>query len=312
MMRAVLGACRELLSEDGSLFLHVDQRKNAQMRLLLDEIFGAAHFVNEIIWAYRSGGRATKHFSRKHDNILLYRKSAKQYFDIRAAGVPRGPQRKNHMKQSVDAEGRVCYSIRANGKTYTYHEDSLVFPSDVWDDIEHLHQRDPERTGYNTQKPEALLKRIIEVSTKKDDLVIDFFSGSATSAVTAAKLGRRWIAADASPIALYTLRKRMLLFGGACPLLDEAREMTLFYPPEKETRMTPPVIYEREGRLFASPSPKEALQYMALGVLQDGLFLPQSFSFLPAADAPLCAPVQKEQVLQAVDHFGGQSFWRLG
>ncbi len=310
MMREVLTACHTLLRPDGSLFLHVDYRKSAQMRLLLDEIFGAAHFVNEIIWAYKSGGRSTKHFSYKHDTILFYKKSAKHYFNIEAAGVKRGPERRNHMKRSIDAQGRICYSIRSNGKTYTYHEESLVYPSDVWDDIEHLHQRDPERTGYNTQKPEALLRRILEVATKKDDLVIDFFSGSATTAVTAMKLGRRWLAADASPLALSTLRKRMLLASSPYPLLDARHDMLLSYQLD-DLDIAPPKTLMQGERLCVFPPQNVLLQYAALGFMENGIFLPQSYDLAPSAEEPLSAPRQEGLVWQAVDHYGKQAFWKL-
>lgn len=90
MMKNVLELCRELMTSDGTLYLHVDYRMAAYLRVLLDEVFGKKNFVNEIIWAYRSGGRATKHFSRKHDNILVYRKGRSNYFNIEAVGIPRG------------------------------------------------------------------------------------------------------------------------------------------------------------------------------------------------------------------------------
>lgn len=167
MMRAVLTACRELLAPDGSIYLHIDYRMNAKLRLLMDEIFGEANFLNEIVWTYKSGGRSLKHYARKHDTILFYRKSPAVYFNIAAVGIPRGPQKRNNMKRTVDENGRVCFSIRSGGKTYTYYEDTPIFPSDVWDDIEHMHQRDPERTGFATQKPEALLRRMILASSRE-------------------------------------------------------------------------------------------------------------------------------------------------
>ena len=91
MMRTVLAACYRMLAPDGSLYLHIDYRMSPYLRLMLDEIFGAANFMNEIIWAYKSGGRSTRHFSRKHDTILFYRKSKSVFFNINAVGVPRGP-----------------------------------------------------------------------------------------------------------------------------------------------------------------------------------------------------------------------------
>ena len=165
-MRVVLAGCRRLLAPDGSLYLHTDCRMSARMRLLLDEVFGRSHFMNEIVWCYKTGGRTTRRFPRKHDTILFYRRSARVYFNIDAVGTPRGPERRNHMKRFVDESGRVCFSIRSGGKLYTYYEDSPVYPTDVWTDIDHLQQRDRERVGYATQKPEALLRRIVLASSR--------------------------------------------------------------------------------------------------------------------------------------------------
>ena len=185
-MRAVLEGCHRLLSPAGSLYLHIDYRMSAKLRLMLDDIFGKSNFMNEIIWCYKSGGRSTRHYPRKHDTILFYRKSAKVYFHIDAVGSPRGPGRRNHMKRFVDENGRICFSIRSGGKLYTYYEDTPVYPTDVWTDIEHLQQRDRERVGYGTQKPEALLRRILLASSRPGDLVMDLFSGSGTTAAAPA------------------------------------------------------------------------------------------------------------------------------
>ncbi len=310
MMRAVLRDCHTMLRDDGSLCLHVDYRKSAKMRLLLDDCFGESNFVNEIIWAYKSGGRSTKHFSYKHDNLFLYRKSKKQYFNILPSGMPRGCERRNHMKQSVDVQGRVCYSIRSAGKTYTYYEDSLVFPSDVWDDIEHLHQKDPERTGYNTQKPEALLKRIISVCSEEGDLVADFFSGSATTAAAASKLGRKWLAADASPLALSVLRKRMLQAYGTHLLLENSGEMTLLYAAEN-TDMREPLIEKNEGKIRVILPEEMQLQYVALGKAENEIFFPLEHVFSPGDELVFQNRREQALILQAVDPFGKQCFWKL-
>lgn len=309
MMRTALCACRDMLSPEGSLYLHVDQRKCAVMRVLLDEIFGEKNFVNEIVWAYKSGGRSTKHFSRKHDNILFYRKSSKQYFDIQATGVPRGPMRRNHMKRSVDDRGRVFYSIRAGGKTYAYYEDDLVYPSDVWDDIEHLHQRDPERTGYSTQKPEALLRRIIGASSRPGDLVMDLFSGSGTTAAVSSQMDRAWVAADASPIALHTLRKRLLGAHQEFSLFDASHAMAFTY--ELNDLETPGVTADTDATRVCVSIPEGAAHtYVALGHDEDGIFLPAIHTFFPKAGDTLCA-APTENILQAVDDHGRQGFWLL-
>jgi len=221
MMREVLSCVYRLLSPQGSLYLHIDYRTSAYMRIMLDEIFGEENFLNEIIWHYRSGGRAKNHFSRKHDTILFYRKSPQYYFDIESVGIPRGKVRRNHMKQQVDEDGRIFWSIRSGGREYRYYEDDRIYPSDVWDDISHLHQKDPERTGYDTQKPEALLERIIKASSRPGDIVADLFAGSGTTLAVAQRLGRRWIGVDNGIFSLHTCRKRLVhslnrLYGEDC------------------------------------------------------------------------------------------------
>ncbi len=209
-LRLTLENAKELLDETGSLFLHLDSRMSAHARLLCDEVFGESNFVNEIIWAYQSGGRSVKHFSRKHDVILFYRKSRQQYFDITAVPLRRGENRQNHMRRCVDENGRPYRTIRSGGKTYVYYDDDPVYPGDVWADVSHLQQKDPQRTGYDTQKPLALLNRIIRSTTRPGDLVADLFGGSGTTALAAALLGRRFLSADAGPIALCVSRKRLL------------------------------------------------------------------------------------------------------
>lgn len=106
LLREALRVAYDLLSDTGALFLHLDSRMNAYARLECDQVFGENNFVNEIIWAYQSGGRAKRHFSRKHDVILFYAKSRALYFDITRVGVPRKDNRSNHMRRTVDEHGR--------------------------------------------------------------------------------------------------------------------------------------------------------------------------------------------------------------
>lgn len=210
LIRAAAELARTLLRDDGSLFVHIDSRMHARVRLMLDEVFGAKAFANEIIWAYQSGGRSEAYFSRKHDVILYYRKTPKAYFNIGATGVPRAGARTNHMKRAVDASGRAYRSIVSQGKEYRYYDDEMVYPGDVWDDVSHLQQKDPQRTGYDTQKPARLLERIIGCSTRPGDLVCDLFAGSGTAAAVAAGLGRSFLMVDASDAAVAVMRKRLL------------------------------------------------------------------------------------------------------
>ncbi len=308
LMRAVLAACRELLSDDGSIYLHIDYRMGARLRILMDEIFGEENFLNEIVWTYKSGGRALRHYSRKHDTILFYRKSPRVFFDIAAVGVPRGPQKRNNMKRTINEDGRVCFSIRSGGKTYTYYEDTPIYPSDVWDDIEHMHQRDPERTGFATQKPSALLRRMILASSREGDLVADFFSGSGTMAAVAAALSRRYLAVDSSPAAMCMLRRRLLEGHSESSLLKDAHEMRIEYEtmPKAEIALDCGVS-RADGRMELTLNGftgKWGLAYAALGTIdEDGFFRAENYTLLPAKGTRLTA--REGAVLQVCDYAGG-------
>ena len=205
-----------LLAESGSLYVHLDWRAVHYAKVMLDEIFGFSPdgtgpgFKSEIIWHYQSGGRAQRWYARKHDPILFYTKSAHYCFHPERIGERRGTQKRNHMRKVQEAGGRVTWTIRSAGRLYTYDEDSLMTPADVWHDISHLHQKDPERNGYATQKPEALLQRILLASSETDDLVLDCFCGSGVAPVIAEQLGRRWVAADMSSLAIQLTRERLL------------------------------------------------------------------------------------------------------
>jgi len=205
-----------LLSETGSLYVHLDWRATHYARVILDEVFGFSPdaegpgFKNELIWHYQSGGRAQKYFARKHDTILLYTKSAQYCFHGERIGERRGAQKRNHMRKEVGDDGRISWTIRSAGRTYTYAEDTPMTPTDVWSDISHLHQKDPERNGYATQKPAALLERIILASSEENDLVLDCFCGSGVTPAVAEQLGRRWIACDQSELAIQVTRERLL------------------------------------------------------------------------------------------------------
>ena len=209
MMRDVLELSRELLRDEGMLFLHVDFRASAYLRLMLDDVFGEENFLNEIVWAYQTGGRSRKYFSRKHDVILFYRKTEAYAFDLDAVRETPTQPRSNHMRKHVDPDGRVYRSITSGGRTYTYYDDDPVAPGDVWDDVSHLQQKDPERTGYDTQKPLALLTRIVRCASKEGDLVLDPFAGSSTTLEAAKKLNRNFIGIDQCPLTLNIARRRL-------------------------------------------------------------------------------------------------------
>ncbi len=186
---------RDLLRDDGLFFLHVDWHAIHYARLLMDEIFGQDRFINEIIWQYKSGGSSKTRFARKHDNILMYSKTAKYKFFIqKEKSYNRGlkPYRFKGVEEFQDEVG-----------WYT-----MVNMKDVWS-IDMVGRTSAERTGYATQKPEKLMERIIECSTEEGDLVGDFFCGSGSLGVSAAKLGRRFVMADTGNLAIEVAKKRL-------------------------------------------------------------------------------------------------------
>lgn len=209
MLRGLLENAKRLLSATGVLYLHLDWRSNASARLLCDEVFGEEMFLNEIIWAYESGGRAKKYFSRKHDTILLYARSRNYRFDIRRVPLERSEHRRNHMRRCVDEDGRSYSQITTGGKVYRYYDDAPVYPGDVWTDISHLQQKDPERTGYATQKPQKLLERLLRPVVEEGDLVVDLCCGSGTTLAAAQELDCRFVGVDASAEAILTAASRL-------------------------------------------------------------------------------------------------------
>ena len=203
MMYERLVLMRDLLAPDGSIFLHCDYRVSALVRLAMDEIFGRERFNNEIIWKYSGGRLGKRFFGRKHDNIFWYARGDSWTFH---------PDRVRDEYAAATVE-RFSSTIRNVRNGEDFGEQSLnpdgKFPEDVFTiSIEapsaHI------RTGYPTQKPEALLEKIILACSDEGDLVADFFIGSGTTAAVAERLGRRWIATDLGKFGIHTTRKRLI------------------------------------------------------------------------------------------------------
>lgn len=187
-----------LLSPTGTFYLHLDWHANAYARLLLDEIFGPDRLLNEIIWCYHGPSPIRSAFNRKHDTLLVYTKSSDYTFNVDAVRQPYDPSTvKTFASSSKAGFGKI--PDLARGKV---PEDWWYFPV-----VARLHS---ERTGYPTQKPQALLERILLASSKPGDLVADFFCGSGTTPVAAARLQRRYIAADINLRAVHTTRSRLV------------------------------------------------------------------------------------------------------
>lgn len=194
MMVPRLVLLHRVLRDTGSLYLHCDPTAAHYLKVVLDRIFGSRNFRNEIVWTYRGGGRSRKNFARKHDTILFYSKSRSWVFNYEAVMVGR-----TNSTNFTDEEGRR-YWLR-DGRRYYFSHDGKV-PEDWWADIGPLHGPYRERLGYPTQKPRALLERIVKASSNPGDVVLDPFCGSGTTLVVAHSLGRRWIGIDNSPPAI--------------------------------------------------------------------------------------------------------------
>ncbi len=193
--------CHRLLPGSGTLYVQLDYRAAHYVRVLLDTIFGDRNFLNEIIWHYRTGGAAKRWFARKHDTILVYAKSSgKHTFHPQRGGTFRTDG------LNYDEETGRPYKTTKKGRLYFDPDGPLI--SDVWD-IPFLSTVARERCGWPTQKPLALLDRILAASSNPGDLVADFFCGSGTTLVAAHQQQRRYYGCDASKEAVRLARKRL-------------------------------------------------------------------------------------------------------
>lgn len=186
---------RELLADDGLIWVHLDWHSSHYIKIVLDEVFGEKSFQNEIIWKYKSGGTGSRHFSRKHDTLLVYSKTKMYYLNVpKERSYNRGlkPYRFKGVKEYKDEYG-----------WYT-----MVNMKDVWS-LNMVGRTSGERNGYATQKPVELMNRIIEASCPEGELCGDFFCGSGSFVEAAERLGRKWIGCDREELAIGTAKKRM-------------------------------------------------------------------------------------------------------
>ncbi len=193
-----LALMHRLLSPHGTLYLHLDWHANAYARLLLDEIFGRGNLVNEIIWTYHGPSPIRRAFNRKHDTILVYAKGSDYLFNTDAVREAYNPS----TVKTFASSPRAGFGKTPNLERGKVPEDWWYFPV-----VARLHN---ERTGYPTQKPEALLERILLASSNPDSLTADFFCGSGTFPLVSARHGRRFLACDATWRAVHTTRARLL------------------------------------------------------------------------------------------------------
>ncbi len=252
-MKKRLSVMKPLLREDGSLWVHIDWHVSHYIKTMLDELFGYANFVNEIVWRRTNSPKAqSRGFGSQHDVILLYAKDAAQFetkpvyrphderslkpysyddekgrfrlIEIEAQGIQRTEGRKQfewrgrtapylYSRETLDRwwdEGLIYTSKNDRYSKKQYLVDIPGVPvSDLWLDIAPIQGASKEYTGFLTQKPEALVKRVIESASNQGDIIADFFAGSGTTAVAAALTSRRWIVSDASEVAVKITRERL-------------------------------------------------------------------------------------------------------
>ena len=207
-----LSLMRDLLADDGSIYVHCDWRVSGYMRLVLDEIFGKDNFLNELIWHYQAGTAPLKGFAKKHDVIFVYTKTKSEniFNPIRLM------VKDESIYPHTDEDGRK-YRMSGNNNATRYYADEGRKADDVWtwldrkeNNVVQVFHALPEHIGFPTQKPEKLLERIIGASSNEGDLVADFFCGSGTTLAVAEKLGRKWIGSDLGKFSIHTTRKRMI------------------------------------------------------------------------------------------------------
>ena len=222
---------KELLSNTGTIYVHIDWHIDSYVKIMLDDIFGKDNFKDQIIWYYPGGIKAVPHyFPRKHDCIYCYSKSDNYTFNTLRKGVEDNSLYSRWIKYSEDGETITFKNFPRTDKVkfemYVKRfisqnkrepkDDDVIYRfegalvDDVWDDCPAVFRLLNEKTGYSTQKPESLLERIIKASSNEGDLVCDFFGGSGTTAAVAERLGRRWITCDIGKPASLVMRKRFI------------------------------------------------------------------------------------------------------
>lgn len=213
-LRRRLIVAREILAEDGTIYVHLDNKMSHYIKVVMDEIFEKNNFRNEIVWHYFMGGKPNNYFANKHDTLLVYKKGEKNIFHekITERLLPYVPS----MKSDKGLSQIKCKTCGKNSGVWK----SVVKQDDVWD-ISGVFNLSNEYIDYPTQKPEELLKVIIESSTNPGDIVMDFFSGSGTTVAVAEKLGRKWIACDIGKLSCYTIQKRILTISDSKSFLND-------------------------------------------------------------------------------------------
>ncbi len=231
-LRRRLLLAREILADGGSIFVHLDPKKGHYVKLIMDEVFGEGNFLNEVVWHFKTyQGQVKNYFPRKHNIIYWYRKNNHPFFSLRYDDdyedtvdaerwkkfIVNGNEIRGSKYPKTDSRFMAYYdrwvkqNKRKPGKDDIIHKIEGYVVDDVWTDIQALDPKDKtEKLGYPTQKPEQLLRRIIESTTKQGDIVLDFFGGSGATMAVAEKLGRKWVTCDLGKLSYFTMQKRIL------------------------------------------------------------------------------------------------------
>lgn len=217
-----------VLNDSGTLFLHCDPTSSHYLKLVLDAVFCSqgGDFQNEIIWCYSQGGKSKNHFGRKHDTIFWYSKTGEYLFDGNAVRLPLTPHKQDPSgrnyggRMGVDKDGREYTEKWGTGKKklYRYYLDEGKIPEDWWIDINSIQADATERLGYPTQKPEALLERIIKACSKEGSTVLDAYCGCGTTVAVAHRLKRHWIGIDITYQSISLVLRRIEKRFGAASL----------------------------------------------------------------------------------------------
>lgn len=207
-IRRRLILAKEILSDEGSIYVHMDQKMGHYVKIIMDEVFGKNKYKSEVIWKYFGPNSGNKNYPKKHDTIYFYTKSDAYYFDIDAIHVDYD-EKAIRRYDKIDDDGRRYKIYNNSDGTIKKAYMNEGKPTEVFE-IPFVQGTSSERINYPTQKPEELLARIIKASTKEGDLIMDFFGGSGTSMAVAEKLGRRWITCDLGKLSYLTMQKRIL------------------------------------------------------------------------------------------------------
>ena len=218
-LRKRLILLREILADDGSIYVHLDWKKGHYIKAIMDEVFGEHNFVNELIWCYREREMSKDQWNRKHETIYMYSKSSDRIFNWKDVSEQYSEYTLKRKFNNIDNDGRR-YRLRfkdgrndpseESENTYRQYLDKSGVPARDWWEIPILNQAAKERTEYPTQKPEEVLKKILLASSNKNDIILDAFSGSGTTLAVSEKLERKWISVDSGRLSIYTSQKRML------------------------------------------------------------------------------------------------------